>query len=196
MSIMFRKEYLCYFEGQQEEMYFKHISKLIKQNYENANIVFKKISKIQALSRSSTNIPKIAVFDYDNNKVEFEKKVKIKDIKTVYTSLNFDLWLLLHKSRFNKTVQNNNSYITKIKNAYNLGLEEDIKKERVMEKILNNISIDDVRKAINNGNEIMNLKNKQDRKIVNRKFYYYDNPSMNINDFFSNIFNEIEKQTG
>ena len=77
MKEKINKTYLCYFEGNQEEKYFRHFSRLIKNNFENVTIKFNKVEKLKILQTSSTLIPKVAVFDYDNNKKEFQDKIKI-----------------------------------------------------------------------------------------------------------------------
>ena len=123
MKEKINKTYLCYFEGNQEEKYFRHFSRLIKNNFENVTIKFNKVEKLKILQTSSTLIPKVAVFDYDNNKKEFQDKIKIckkGKIYIAYSNLNFDLWLLLHKIPFNKIVTNNDDYIDYIRKEYGL----------------------------------------------------------------------------
>lgn len=74
MNEKINKTYLCYFEGSQEERYFRHFSKLVKSQFENVTIKFKKVEKLKILQNSSTQIPKVAIFDYDNNKRILKKK--------------------------------------------------------------------------------------------------------------------------
>lgn len=68
MKDRINKTYLCFFEGKQEEKYFKHFSRIIKQEFENVTIKFINVEKLKILQTSSSKIPKVAVFDYDNNK--------------------------------------------------------------------------------------------------------------------------------
>ena len=70
-------EYRCFYEGQQEEMYFQHFAKLVKQINPNISLKFKKVAKLKTMELSSTSVPKLAIFDYDLNKEGFEYKVKI-----------------------------------------------------------------------------------------------------------------------
>ena len=93
MKLKINKIYLCYFEGNQEEKYFKHFSKLLKENFDDVTIKFNKVKNLNVLQKASSQMPKVAIFDYDNNKKEFENNLKY----IAYSSLNFDLWLLLHK---------------------------------------------------------------------------------------------------
>ena len=46
MSNRVVRNYLCWYEGDQEEEYFEHIATLISQNYPNVAVCFKKIGKL------------------------------------------------------------------------------------------------------------------------------------------------------
>ncbi len=186
------KTYLCFFEGNQEEKYFKHFSRLVKNEYEKVTIKFNKVEKLKVLQTASTLMPKVAVFDYDNNKKEFENKIKIckkGNIDIAYSNLNFDLWLLLHKKSFNKAVTNNDDYIAILRKEYGLGKTDNIKKESNIDKILEQINLEDIKFAISNANKIMEDKEKENKKIICGNYIYYSNPSMSIHNFFNNIFN-------
>lgn len=173
-------------------MYFEHIFKKIGEINPKVRLKFKEVAKINTLEASSTSVPKIAVFDYDMNQVEFEKKVKIcKETRIIYSNLNFDLWLLLHKQNYTKKVQDNGAYAKLIKSKYNLETSSSIKSKASMEKILKQIEIEDVKRAIAYSNNIMNNKLESDKIFVKRGFCYYENPSMNINEFFKELFEEL-----
>lgn len=132
---MIKREYRCFYEGQQEEMYFNYIAKKIKEANNNISLKFKKLAKLKTLEKSSTNVPKLAVFDYDLNKLEFESKVKLcNETRILYSNLNFDLWLLLHKKQYRRTVQNNSAYITQIRNVYKLPDNANIKKKAIFKR--------------------------------------------------------------
>ena len=189
---MIKREYRCFFEGQQEKMYFDHLARIVKNVNPNIILKFREMEKLLSLEKSSTNVNKIAVFDYDMNKVEFEKKIKIcKKTAILYSNLNFDLWLLLHKEAFNKSVQNNKAYADLIKSKYGLSEKANIKAKGSMEKILGQIEIDDIKRAIQNSENIINSKIESEKIFVKKGFYYYDNPSMNINEFLKKLFKEI-----
>ena len=191
---MIRKlEYRCFYEGQQEEMYFQHFSKLIKELNPNISIKFKKVAKLNTIESSSTSVPKLAIFDYDLNKIEFEKKVKIcKKTRVLYSNLNFDLWLVLHKKKYMKNVQSNDAYVKLIKDYYNLPVTANIKNEKNIQKILEQINIEDIKRAITNAEEIMQGKLDNDKIYVKKGFEYYPNPSMSIHKFFKEIFEDLE----
>ena len=69
-----RKEYICYYEGLQEEKYFKRLKELIEKKYINIRVCFKRVEKFEYFVTLKTNIKKIAVFDYDCDKTNFETK--------------------------------------------------------------------------------------------------------------------------
>ena len=189
---MIKREYRCFYEGQQEEMYFDHIAKKVKEAMTNISLKFKKLAKLKTLEKSSTGVTKIAVFDYDLNKVDFESKVKLcNETRILYSNLNFDLWLVLHKKQYRRTVQNNNAYIDEIRNSYNLPNNTNIKAKGNIQKILDKIELIDVKRAIENAEEIMKEKMEEDKIYVKRNFSYYPNPSMSINEFFKELFEDI-----
>lgn len=193
MKEKINKTYLCFFEGNQEEKYFKHFSRLVRKEFENVTIKFREVEKLKTLQTSSTQIPKVAVFDYDNNKKEFEDKIKIckkGKIYIAYSNLNFDLWLLLHKKSFNKVVTNNDDYIDLVRKEYGLGKTDNIKKESNIDKILGQINLEDVKFAINNANKIMQNK-EEHNKIVCENYVYYSNPSMSIHSFLEEILENV-----
>lgn len=189
---MIKREYRCFFEGQQEKMYFDFVAKKVKETNSDISLKFKEVAKLKTLDISSTNVKKIAVFDYDLNKKDFEDKVKLcKHTEILYSNLNFDLWLLLHKKMFEKNVQSNDAYVKMIRREYNLEENANIKSKVNMEKILNQIEICDIKMAINNAEKIMCKKLDEDAIYVKKGFVYYPNPSMSINVFFSELFYEI-----
>lgn len=190
---MKKREFRCYFEGEQEKKYFEHIGKKVRQKDPCVSLKFKEVKKLRVLEASSTDVLKIAVFDYDSNKQEFEKKVKMcQKTRILYTNLNFDLWLLLHKKQFKKSVIGNDSYVDEIRKEYKLDPTANIKSEDNISKILEQIEISDINMAIKNAKEIMNMKLESDRVYVKRNFSYYLNPSMSIQEFLDELFIELE----
>lgn len=191
--VMIKREYRCFFEGLQEEMYFEHIAKKIREIKPESSVKFRQVSKLSTLDKSSTNVLKLAVFDYDLNKIEFEKRVKMcKETRILYSNLNFDLWLLLHKRQFRKNVQSNNAYVSLIREEYGLSSDTNIKTKNNIQKILNQINLEDVKNAIKNADEIMNEKLKKDEIYVNNSFSYYANPSMSIHNFFKDLIKDLD----
>lgn len=190
---MKKREFRCYFEGEQEKKYFDHLVKKVREIDPSISLKFKKVNKLKVLDESSTDVPKIAVFDYDSNKEEFEKRVKMcKKTRILYSNLNFDLWLLLHKKQFKKSMIDNDAYVDEIRKEYGLGFTANIKAEHNIDKILSQIEISDINKAITNAKEIMNAKLETDRIYVKRNFSYYPNPSMSIQEFLEELFIDLD----
>jgi len=194
-----RKTYHCYYEGLQEEKYFKRLKELIETNWPNVKITFYKVAKLNTLVHDTTSVKKIAVFDYDSDQSNFEEKVKMctkANIQVLYSNLNFDLWLLWHKKKFNSKVDYNNDYQDEIRKVYHLQnsktKKDNIKEEKNIEHILKQITINEIQTAIVNAKEVMSQKNKTDNKKVNSKFSYYPNPATNIHEFIE----ELMKKTG
>lgn len=106
--------------------------------------------------------------------------------------MNFDLWLLLHKKQFKKIVTDNEGYVDEIRKEYHLDSTADIKTEQNIIKILSQIEIMDIKRAIKNAKEIMNDKLEVDKICAKKNFSYYPNPAMNIQDFLEELFNELD----
>ncbi|MBM7560881.1 RloB domain-containing protein [Fusibacter tunisiensis] len=194
----YRKTYLCICDGQQETMYLNHVAKLIKDFPH-------KVVKFNTFEDSPYRLEKryeaydsAAVFDFDNNEVEFKKNIEICDslnkklkplkrkegrhIYHAYSSVNFDLWLILHKEDYNKSVTKNDAYISDIRRIFDLNQTDNIKNEEVINKILSQITLDDVKSAIRRAETIRKNKVKADStKIGNTTIY--SNPDFSIHEF-------------
>lgn len=185
-----RKEYICYYEGLQEEKYFKRLKELIEKKYMNIRVCFKKVEKFEYFVTLKTNIKKIAVFDYDCDKTNFETKVKKclkNNVNILYSNLNFDLWLILHKEQYTTPVSYNDDYQEKVKEIYKLPKNANIKTESNIDKILKQIELEDVNYATENAEKIMKKKNKKDYIKINGKYGYFPNPSLSVQDFLRNL---------
>ncbi len=199
----FIRRYITYFDGLQEELYFNHVAKLIREKNPNLQVKFEKKKNIDGLAKSSTAMRKIAIYDYDMNKEEFKKRAQYsKSIDLYYSNISFDLWLLLHKMPYNMVVSSPHDYIKDVRKCYNLNSArsskkiEDIKEEKNIKKVLEQITLEDVKYAIDNARNIMDNKLKGDVIVLNSKFKYYDNPATNLHEFFEKLFKEIEEETG
>ena len=185
-----RKEYICYYEGLQEEKYFKRLKELIEKKYMNIRVCFKKVEKFEYFVTLKTNIKKIAVFDYDCDKTNFETKVKKclkNNVNILYSNLNFDLWLILHKEQYTTPVSYNDDYQEKVKEIYKLPKNANIKTESNIDKILKQIELEDINYATENAEKIMKKKNKKDYIKINSKYGYFPNPSLSVQDFLRNL---------
>lgn len=142
----YRKTYLCLCEGQQEAMYLNHVASLIK-------VFPQKVIKFSTYEDTPHRLKKryeeydsAALFDFDHNEVEFKRNIQICDelnrklkpsakkdgrhIYHAYSSVNFDLWLILHKEVFTKCVSSNDAYVSELQRVFRLNPTDKIKKLR------------------------------------------------------------------
>ena len=204
---MYRKTYRCVVEGQQESMYLNHIANLVK-DFPKTVVTFN-ISEGNAfeLTKSYIEYDSVCLFDYDFNKNQFEqnlatcenlnnknkpgKRKNGRYVHHAYSNVCFDLWLLLHKKDFARTVFKNNGYVDEIISVYHLPKGSDIKNSKVIATILSQISLDDVKAAIKRADRIKRSKDFRDAHHVNSTVYY-NNPDLSIHEFISKVINDIK----
>lgn len=196
------KNYLCVVEGQQEKMYLEHLFKLLGSSSINFNIVIKKPVYLRKIY---IEYDSVCVFDYDFNKTEFEKNLstcielnrnnKQRNIYHAYSNVCFDLWLILHKEHFNKPVSVSKGYVGEVRKIFNLSKEADIKSRDVIEKILEQITIADVRKAIERAKKICVEKPPNDAIQIDKYEYkYYPDPYFSIHEFIEIVLNQARTE--
>jgi len=189
-------------EGQQEVMYLKHVAKLIK-DFPRKVVKFKTFIDLpHRLEKRYEEYDSVAIFDHDFNEVQFQKNIimcdklnkKLKPTKRKlgrhiyhgYSNVNFDLWLILHKENYTRSVIRTDSYVADVKRVFGLESIEDIKNRTTIVKILNQITLDDVKKAIKRAENIRKRKLSNDaRRIGQTKVY--QNPDFLIHVFLRNV---------
>ncbi|MDW7662622.1 MAG: RloB domain-containing protein [Bacillota bacterium] len=194
----YRKNYLCICEGQQEKMYMNHVAKLIK-NFPKKVVTFNTfIDSPHRLKKRYEEYDSVAIFDFDMNEVEFKKNIEIcdrlnRDLKSIkrkserhiyhaYSSVNFDLWLILHKEDYSKIVSRNDAYVQDLRRIYGLNATDSIKSEEINRKILSQITLDDVKEAIHRAEKVRHNKNIDDCQSVGDT-KIYTNPDFSIHEF-------------
>lgn len=201
----YRKNYLCICEGQQEKMYLDHVSSLVKE-FPRKVIKFNTyIDNPYRLTKTYEDYDSAALFDYDFNKIEFERNIKLCDklnseqkpskrkkgrfIYHAYSNVNFDLWLILHKEDFNRSVSKNDAYISDVRRVYGLASTDNIKNEGILNKILNQITLIDVKNAIERADKIKSEKSNEDAiKIGSTSIY--SNPDFSIHEFIKLVLKD------
>jgi len=172
-------------------MYFKHLARLLKTD--TRTVTFDtKIGMPEKVLRNNMGrkTDKAAVFDHDGATANFERALKAcarYNGTASYSNRNFDLWLLLHKQPFSKLVASNNDYVDLVRNSYGLEKDADIKKEKVIGRILAQIALPDIKAAIHNAKAIRDSKNKGDAKKIG-KIAVYSNPDLLIHQFIESVF--------
>ena len=201
----YRKTYLCICDGQQETMYLNHVAKLIKD-------FPRKVVKFNTFEDSAHRLEKryedydsAALFDFDNNDVEFKRNIEICDklnkkfkpskrksgrcIYHAYSSVNFDLWLILHKEDFRRSVTRNDAYISDVRRVFGLSPTDNIKKENIIKKILGQITLEDVKDAIQRADDIRKRKDQGDSTKIGGTTIY-SNPDFSIHEFLKVVLKD------
>lgn len=205
-------------EGQCEKLYFEHLQTLINLcPNRKKNCIFKPEIKVKAepykyakgLSYLKNPFFHIQDIEDHNDKYQREKfENLLRDIKLAnqlvdyklgYSNLTFDLWICLHKKNVIISRDHRREYVNDINNAFNKHFEsiDDYKKEYEFKEILETITLNDVKKAIerakkirsNNENGLSNIPNQ--RKVNHSGFEYYcENPDLNIQEIVEKILND------
>ncbi len=201
----YRKTYLCICDGQQETMYLNHVAKLIK-NFPRKVVKFNTfVDSPHRLEKRYEEYDSAAVFDFDFNDVEFKRNIEICDrlsnelkptqrksgrhIYHAYSSVNFDLWLVLHKEDFNRGVARNDAYVNDVRRIFGLKATDDIKNEEIINRILSQISLKDVKDAIGRAEHTRNSKVRTDGTNV-RNTVVYSNPDFSIHEFLRAVLED------
>lgn len=205
-----RKDSITYklsVEGLQEKMYFKHLQKLINSSSEalirvNFDIpnpggkgplrVAKDANKPDSLDKTQMKNEKrlYAIFDYDFKDDEFIEAVNYcndNKISYGYSIVNFDLWLINHKSYYCRSVNNNSSYVKIVKEQFSLKESVDIKDETIIEKIVDNISLDDINQSIKNAITMEQNNNRNLNYLPKTKNKIYNQPNLQVYEFVKRV---------
>lgn len=173
-------------EGLQEQTFLNHLSKLINNDPRCKNKVYfdlinvgggdplevvKKAVNYNFIGKKEfiKNKRVIALFDYDFKDSKFLAALKLaSDNKIIpfYTIANFDLLLINLKEKYTKQVSKSEEYIKEVRKVYHLDSEANIKNQTVIDKILKQITLDDIIFLIKNAKII-------EKDNLNSKNYYF-----------------------
>jgi len=95
----------------------------------------------------------------------------------------------LHKCEFSRKVSKNDAYIARVREAYNLEKDADIKNKDVSENIVTQITLADVKTAIHRCRVILKQKLPTDARNI-CGVTCYDNPDFSIHEFISAVLYE------
>ena len=96
--------------------------------------------------------------------------------------MNFDLWLIIHKEDYYKSVCSNDAYVADVRRIYGLRSRENIKSESTIKKILKQITLEDVKSAIERADNIREGKIDTGKMLIGSTVYY-SNPDFSIHEF-------------
>lgn len=202
-----RPKFLCIIgcEGKnQERLYFNRVQEIVngigKRSYD---LQFDyaepfggdpKCVVERTVLKSIGKINKAAVFDYDGKRTKYEEAIDLaveKDIVLGYTNYCFDLWLLLHKEDYFEEVSGQDDYAEELRSVYGLDREANVKKKRQVDKILEQISMEDIEAAISRAETIAsdNLQRTANKTPHGRD--YYDNPDTQVHSLLKWLFGQV-----
>lgn len=205
-------------EGENEKWYFEHLQKLINNSNEAVfNVQFEPkiekspLSRIKAINvpvYSRQKLPVFHIVDYESDSPEhtaqFKKMldelkiIKIKrtayNYKLGYSNFAFELWLILHKRTGEFSVADRSKYVEQINTLYgtNFTKLKDNKNRDTFDKLLEQISLEDVKRAICNSQKIRLYQEDIGHHMVEYKGfkYYRENPDLTINECVEIILKE------
>lgn len=137
---------------------------------------------------------KCAVFDYDGKQVKYEEAIDLamaNQITLGYTNYCFDLWLILHKEDYSKSVNSQDDYAGKLRQIYGLEENVNIKKKERVKLILEQINIEDIKNAIFRAERIASDNLAKEANKTPQGYKYYDNPDTQMHSMLKSIFQKV-----
>lgn len=106
-----------------------------------------------------------------------------------YTNFTFELWIVLHKKDCYGMMKNRKDYLLHINSAYGQSFEnlDKYKKERSFKKILDSLTLQDVKNALRRAKHIMQEKDGHDLKEHKGYKYHLHNPSLSVYEIIERI---------
>lgn len=203
-----RKQKLLYIVGcegkNQEPLYFNRVRELINSMEErkyDVNFDFPepyggnpKCVVERTIQQSIGKTNKVSVFDFDGKKEKYEQAIDLaieNRIDLGNTNFCFDLWLILHKEDYFNPVFHQDDYADYVKRVYGLEKKKDIKRKEIVERIVEQISFEDIKNAIARADKIDIINRSKTAYFTPQKqIPYYDNPDTQIHKALRVIFNK------
>lgn len=178
------KTYYFSVEGETEVQYFHWLQLEINALASSNNKVFLDAKACQNPKSRAKNLNHIGSIDITNvidiegketkDIVKFNKSLdSMKDSENLgkkikynlaYSNLSFELWILLHKKVCCQSLANNKSYLKLLNDNFNQNFSslDDYKKRNNFERVIEQLSLDDVKNAINRAKSLEPKKSNQD----------------------------------
>lgn len=197
-------------EGETEVWYFNHLKKLINTTSAcKLKLTYKPEVEIEPLKKAKSfrflykrswyhildketcRQSDIKVFNIRISDFKKIKKInKNAELALGYSNVSFELWLLMHKSNKTPVVHSAKGYWKDIKKVYKLDdidTFDDYKSEKVFERVLKQITLNDVKAAIRRADKLQR-DNANINRHTNELNHYEDNPSTSVHDVVKAIF--------
>lgn len=200
-------------EGETEKWYLEHLKKLINAELELQKASFR-IAMVITVEQNPRKTPwrfisqgeriRVAhLCDYEageNCLTRFQTVLDnmataAKDNNLTYclgySNISFDLWMILHKQNCNGSRTNNDQYLSELNAAYSTAFSsmKSYKKEDDFKKLLQGITLSEVRKAIDRATVMQrDNENRYALRHYGGYAFYIDNPSLSIHERIQEIF--------
>lgn len=145
----------------------------------------------------------VHVFDFESQEKVHVDRVrgiidslkKAKSLKSVqyemaYSNFTFELWMLLHKKQFNRSLTHRDQYLSPINKAYNQKFKslKEYKEKANFQRILDRISLSDVIDAVKRGEKITQNNYREYQLQTYKKYVFFrENPSLSVHEFVEKI---------
>lgn len=201
-----RKPELLYIVGcegeNQEKKYFEKVQKIINSiSTRKWDVLFDFAEPFggnprcvveRTVTKSIGKTNKVAVFDYDGKTKEFEEALELANenkIELGYTNYCFDLWMILHKEDFFDYVSHQDDYADDLRRVYKLPSNANIKKMANVERIIEQIELNDIIDAIHRSVIIEKTNMEKPPNVTTiQKIKYHDNPDTQMHTALIRIF--------
>ena len=201
--------YYLSLEGESELLYFKRLEALIhaapERRYEavfdcvvnhSPGRSFKRLRQ-KALSHGET-IPEIwHIRDMEerDNPAFYRalRELKQTGMRLCYSNYTFELWLLLHRCRMAEALSDKRNYLKYINRLFGTyyGTLHEYKEKQNQQKLLDRITLEDVRTAVVNAESIMHEKEQRQQALEFCGFRYYpENPATTVQVFVRQLLTD------
>ena len=181
-----RPQFLCIVgcEGKnQERIYFDKVAELVNCVEERTHdLVFDyaepyggnpKCVVERTIQKSIGKENKVSVFDYDGKKDKYEEAIDLAIENKI------------------ELVQNQDAYADKLRQVFGLAADANIKKEKRVTEIVNQIGLSDIKNAIQRGKKISEDNQGKEANKTPKENRYYDNPDTQMHVLLQFLFAKV-----
>lgn len=98
---------------------------------------------------------------------------------------------ILHKEDYFDIVQNQDAYADKLRQVFGLAADANIKKEKRVTEIVNQIGLSDIKNAIQRGKKISEDNQGKEANKTPKENRYYDNPDTQMHVLLQFLFAKV-----